>query len=224
MLIDKKVPNEVKKYTKDRINEIAGRMPQSLQTSHPVLNAYNPVPLGTQIVIITREGKTLMRKRGESVAVSKKGWSVAFGGHCGKNDIGNAGLDLGLTAEHELTREIGTLTSDARDIIFTGLHRNKKTSSISVLGFWKLEAGVDELASLLTDKYRGEMKVFETTKRTEEGFVFDCKNMIVDFNARDISKALEKAGSSVSKLIPECLVALVLALEAEGQSSSELFF
>jgi hypothetical protein len=223
MVNDRDVPRAVKKYTQDRINDMASRMPQSFQTSHPILNAYNHVPLGTQIVIITRDRKTLLRKRGKSVAFSPKKWSMAFGGHCSENDVGDAGLDLGLTAENELRREIGTLTLDTRDIIFTGLHCNTRTGSNCVLGFWQLEAGVDELASLLTDKYPGEMKVFKTTKRTEEGFVFDCKNIIADFTARDILKALTKARSSISKLIPECFAALILALNAYGLSSSELF-
>ena len=219
---DPSVLRAVKEHTVGRIKDIAGRMPQSFRESHQTLNAYNPVPLGTQIVIITREGKTLLRKRGASVAISPDAWGVSVGGYCGDNDKVKEALDVGRTVEKELGREVGVLTSDPGNMLFTGFHRNTSTGAVSILGFWRLQADVDELVSVLTDKYPGEGKVFDTTPRTAENFVYDFQNIVVDFTGRAIAKALAKAGSSVLEMVPECLVALMLALEANGQSASKL--
>lgn len=223
MLTDSIVSTSVKEHVQEQIREIANRIPKRLQTTDAVLNAYNHYPLGIEIVILTKDGRTLLRKRGASVLISNKDWDVSYSGYCGEVDRIDGEIDIGLTAEHEIRKEIGTLSADHREILFTGLHRNTATGSIDVLGVWKTEAKTDDLVGLLTEKYPGTTKVFGTSKRAEEPFVWDAKNLIVNFQADEIAHALKEAKSSVYDLIPEGLVSLVLALEVNGRSTPDLF-
>jgi hypothetical protein len=222
MAEDPGVPCAVRDYIKERLRSIADRMPEPFRTSHRTLNAYNPVPLGVHSVIIAKDRKTLLRKRGMSVAVSQEAWGVAVGGYCGNGDKVKGRLNVGLTAGNELEKEVGILKADRRDMLFTGFHRNTSTRTTNILGFWRLEADVDELVSVLTDEYPGDGKVFETTHSVAEDFAYEFENIVVDFAGREIAEALLKAGSSVFEMVPECLVALMLALAADGQSVSEL--
>lgn len=223
MLTDPYAPTTIKEHVQQQIREIASRIPKRLQTTDAVLNPHNYYPLGIEIVILTKDGRTLLRKRGASLLISDLDWDVSYSGYCGETERIDQELDIGLTVEHELKREIGTLTADHREILFTGLHRNIATGSIDILGVWKTEAKTDELVELLTEKYPGITKVFGTTKKAEEPFVWDAKNLIVIFQADEITRGLKEARSSVYGLIPEGLVSLVLALEANGQSALNLF-
>jgi hypothetical protein len=228
MLKDPNVSSDFKEYVRNQIDQIASRIPKRLQSTHPVLNARNYHPLGIEFVIVTRDRRTLLRRRGESVLLSTVEWDVSYSGYCGESDrLPNGELDIALTVEHELYREIGVLTADHREITFTGLHCNSATGAIDILGIWQTEAKTSELVDLLAEKYPGLRKVFETTKRTEEPFVWDSKNLIVDFNSVAISQALREIGAregKLSVLIPEARVALILGLEATGQSTVELAY
>jgi len=44
---------------------------------------------------------------------------VSYSGHCGDQDKVGGELCIGLTAQHELEREIGFLAADPREILFT---------------------------------------------------------------------------------------------------------
>jgi len=223
LLREPTVSKTTKKHIKNQIKDIASHIPQPLKTTHRNLNAYNFVPLGVQFVILTKDGRTLLRKRGKDVGVSSMNWSTSFGGYCCENDKWGIEFNIGRTARRELDNEIGSLAAGPLDIRLTGLHRNTQTGSINILGFWKLQDKTDKLVNFITDDYPGTMKVFKTTKKAYEPYVWDSENIIVNFQVSNISKALKKIKSLGIDLIPECFVALILALEASGQSTSELF-
>lgn len=228
MLKDPNVAVPIREYVRDQIQRIASRIPKRIQSTHPILNGRNYHPLGVEIAIVTKDKRTLLRRRGESVLLSTVEWDVSYSGYCGEVDrLPSGELDIALTVEHELLREIGLLTYDHREIVFTGLHRNANTGAIDILGAWPTEAKTSELVELLADKYPGIKKVFETTIRTEEPFVWDATNLIVDFNGPAISQALKEIGAKEGKpsiLIPEGFMCLLLGLEATGYSTSELAY
>lgn len=225
MVKDPNVPIAVKEYVQQQIQSAASRIPRRLQSIHPVINGHNCHPLGIEIAILTKDGKTLLRRRGASVLLSRMEWDVSFSGYCGEIDrLQNGELDLGLTVEHELAREIGILSADPREIIFTGIHRNTHTGAIDILGIWSTEATISELVDLLAKNRRGITKLFSTTRKAEEPFVWDTQNLIVEFQATEISSAFKDANINISNLMPEALVCLLLGLEALGQSASELIY
>lgn len=153
-------------------------------------------------------------------------WDVSYSGYCGEKDMPRPGeLDVALTAQHELHKEIGSLAVDRRDIIFTGIHRNAASGAVDVLGFWPTEARTDELVDLLSDKYPDIRGAFETKKRTDEDFVWDTTNLIVDFDGPAISRAIKQLSEEQRKpasLIPEAFVCLLRALQVTGSPTAEL--
>jgi hypothetical protein len=60
-------------------------------------------------------------------------------------------------------------------------------------------------------------RVFKTSKKAEEEFVWDTENIIVDFDGNEIAAALKKAGTGIDTLMPEARVALNLALQVLGK-------
>lgn len=226
MLEDKSVDEGVKEHIRIRIEENAQRIPKWLQGTHPSLSALNYHPLGVEIAIVTKDGRTLLRKRGASVLLATLEWDVSYSGYCGEKDMPRPReLDVALTAQHELHREIGSLAVDRRDIVFTGIHRNADSGAVDVLGFWPTEARSDELVDLLTDKYPDIRGAFETKRRAEEDFVWDTTNLVVDFDGLAISRAIKKLSEEQGKpasLIPEAFVCLLRALEVTGNSTAEL--
>jgi len=228
LLKDPNVPASVKEHVREQAAEVARNIPKWLQSTHPIMNGHNCHPLGIEMVVVTKDGKTRFQRRGASVLLDSDEWDVSYSGYCGNVDRLRSGeLDLGLTAENELRREIGVLSADSREIAFTGLYLHPTTGGVDILGIWQVEAKTSELVEFLDEKYPGIEKVFETTKRAEEQFVWDSKNLIVDFNGSAISQALKKIGSEEGKpsiLIPEARMSLILGLEATGQSASELAF
>lgn len=231
LLKDQKAPASVKDYIEGRIRGVATQICRDLRPMDPVLNAYNPIPLGVEMVLVTRDGMTLLRKRGKDVATASGEWDVSFSGYCGDKDIDRrtGELDLGLTAKHELEEEIGTMPAEPTDIRFTGLHRNTVTKAIDVLGYWQVEADTDELVRLITRKHPGKRKVFSTSKRAPEAFVWDTGNVVVNFEASDIASLLSQLQFSDDRstggfrFMPEAFASLVLALKACGKPMSEPF-
>jgi hypothetical protein len=227
MILDEEsVEESVKEHVLAKIREIAGLIPNGLQSSHPTFNAFNSHPLGVEIVIVTKDQRTLLRKRGESVLLARSEWDVSYSGYCGDKDmLRRRKLDVALTVQRELQREIGVLPADPSEILFTGIHRNTVTGAIDVLGVWPTELRTEKLAKLITDKYPGLGTEFETTERADEDFVWGTKNLIVDFNTHAISQAIKNIGISEGRpahLIPEAFASLVLALKATGNPVGEL--
>jgi len=108
MLEEESVDESVKEHVRIRIQETARRIPKRLHSIHPTLNGLNYHPLGVEIAIITKDGRTLLRRRGENVLLSRLEWDVSFSGYCGEKDrIDGGELEIALTAQHELQREIG---------------------------------------------------------------------------------------------------------------------
>ncbi|WP_143046671.1 hypothetical protein [Bradyrhizobium erythrophlei] len=77
---------------------------------------------------------------------------------------------------------------------------------------------------MIADKYPGLATEFETAERAEEDFVWDTKNLIVDFNASAISQAIKNIGERKGPmlLIPEAFACLVLGLKALENPVGEL--
>jgi hypothetical protein len=151
---------------------------------------------------------------------------VSYSGYCGQDDRCSTGdIDLGSTIEHELQNEIGALSADSRKMVLTGLHVNAKSGAVDVLCVWQLEANTAELVDQLSGKYPNLRKVFETTKKAVEPFVWDSENLIVDFSGPAIARALRRVSSSERDpvaLIPEAFVCLWRSLEASGYPTTQL--
>lgn len=217
-LTDQAMPADIKQHAHKQLDEVANRIDHRLPNSHRFLNGRNFHPLGTEIVLITKDNRTLLRKRGASVMLATVEWDVSYSGYCREEDkLSEGNLDIAHTAERELVYEIGTIPADNRLITFTGLYRNPTTGAIDMLAFWKTEAEVELIVNLLAKKYPNLKKVFKTTRQTNEQYVWDAQNLIVDFNGPAIDKALRDIGSREQKalqLIPEARMALGLALKA----------
>jgi hypothetical protein len=112
MLNDMSVDNSTKQHVRAKIREIAELVPKNLQSGHPTLNAFNYHPLGVQIVLVTKDDRTLLRKRGEHVLLANFEWEVSYSGYCGDKDVRGRELDVTLTAQRELRREIAVLPAD----------------------------------------------------------------------------------------------------------------
>lgn len=228
LLEEQSVEEAVKEHVRTRIQEMARRIPEHLQGTHPTFNPLNYHPLGVEFVIITKDGKTLLRRRGKSVLLAREEWDVSFSGYCGDGDMDKAGdgtLDLSLTARHELDEEIGLVPAEPGEIAFTGIHLNAATGATDVLGVWPIQSRTEELVGLLADRFPGLVTAFHTTKKAEESFVWDTSNMIVDFNDLAISTAIRhisKEEGHSSAMMPEALVCLMRALEVKGKSTTEL--
>jgi hypothetical protein len=198
----------MKDYIEKKMTEVRERLPKSLRSDHPYFNGCNYMPLGIEIVLITKDEKTLLRRRGASVLEAPRKWDVSVSGYCGNIDVIDTNfLDFGLTVEHEVKREIGILAGDPREIKFTGIHRNKANGANEILGFWMIEETADSLKRLLAEK-------------PEESFVWDATNRLVDFNGPDIARALGE--NALSNFVPEALTCLLLALESLGRSTKGL--
>jgi len=221
ILNDENASPSAKEYIQKQIKQTALNIHRQkhLHSDHPTINASNYHPLGIEIVILTNDGKTLLRQRGSNVMLSKMAWDVSFSGYCGEADRSDNELDLGLAVQHKLRKEIGILPADPSEIIFTGLHRNKVTGAIDMLGLWKTEATTEELVKFLTKDYPGTKRVFQTARKAEEPFVWDTKNLIVEFESIEISKAMKDGNLN---LIPEALACIERGLEVTAQSASGL--
>jgi hypothetical protein len=219
LLKDPRVPAAVKANIREKISQVANRIPKHLRSNHSYLNGYNYFPLGIEIVLITKDGRTLLRKRGSSVLTETIEWDVAYSGYCGDADIIKSQqdkLDIAATITHERNREIGPMPADPREIVITGLHRNTRTGAIDILGYWKTEASTELLVSLLSKKHVGITRVFKTTEKALEAFVWDTNNLIVDFDWVEIDRALSQTKATIHHLIPEALICLMLASESLG--------
>jgi hypothetical protein len=209
---DSSVPQNVKDHAVTRVEEAADKV-KRFNGDHVYLNPQNYVPLGIEVVIITSDDKTLLRRRGNSVLTSRTQWDVSFSGYCGENAVINDRLKLSSTASYELLNEIGLLISDTSDLVFTGIHRSNLSNAIDVLAYWPLKVTSQQLANLLTEKAPKSTEVFLTTKKSSEAFVWDFENLIVDFDLLAIMAALNKANSSIDDLMPEAKASLTLAFQ-----------
>jgi hypothetical protein len=219
LMKDPETSSDVKRYVKDMITKKEERLPRHLRPKEPSFGVPNYDLLGTQISLITADGKTLFRQRGSSVLFAKGRWDVSVSGFSGQIDFiaGTDLLDPGLTVQHETLREIGVLRCDPRQIHFTGLHRNTHTGAIDLLAYWQIETRSKELAGHIGI---GEEKtVFTTTRRAVESYVWDTRNLIVTFEANPIVEAFAACGIGVADFEPQSLLCVELALRAfNGQT------
>ena len=221
LLIDPDIPESEnpKAYINNKISNIASHISKELKSNHPYINEWNHIPLGIEFVLITNDGKTLLRRRGQSVATSRGEWDVSFSGYCAYDDRETGNLEIWKTVNQELGDEIGhEIPKDPSKMCFMALHRNQRTGATDLLGYWKVEISSEQLAELLTDEYpQRKTTVFKTTKEAQEVFVWDTDNIIVDFDGNSISTALKEVNSEIDTLMPEARVALDLALKTLGK-------
>lgn len=211
VLTDQRSTPAARQAVERMLLDVEDRLPGRLRSRDPVFNARSCIPLGVEIVLVTRDGKTLLRRRGRSVLTASGRWDVSVSGYCGDVDREGAEIDLGRTVEHEARRELGLLVGDPRDIRFTGLYHNRASSAIDVLGYWRLEMTSDHLIELLTEDSPDACEVFATDKRAEEPFVWDVANLIVDLDRSAVARVL--ARPELSSLIGEARASLMLALD-----------
>lgn len=94
-----------------------------------------------------------------------------------------------------------------------------------MLAVWHLEAKESEVIHLLTGKRPEGGEVFETTKRAREPYVWDGRNLIVNFNDQEIAQAMKDISEkedSPAALLPEAFACLWRGLETTGKSTAGL--
>jgi len=220
LLRDPKTSNDVRRYLMSRITKRERKLPKLPRSRKPSFDFRNYDLLGTQICLITADGKTLFRQRGGNVLFAKHRWDVSVSGFCGELDlIESDRLDPALTVEHETRRELATLRGDPRQIYFTGLHRNTNTGAIDLLVYWKIEATSQELAEVIGVGEGTRKGVFRTRRKAIEPYVWDTKNLIVRFDAKTIKETFKACQIGALDFEPQSLLCIELALRAlKGQS------
>jgi hypothetical protein len=220
----------VKMSVREEIQRVESKLPRSLRTDDLLLNGRIEGQLGIQMVLITADGYTLLRKRGKSVLEYPDAWDVSFSGYCGQNAVSRSKkgqLDVGYTVRYELDNEIkGAVRANPREITFTALHVNSVTGTTVLTGYWRIEEDRNDLAKYLNKRYPKGATVFETTEFPKEVYVYDNKNMLVDSSGPVIAQALTQAEQSLGNeqftMVPAGRVALLLALHSLGQSTKDL--
>lgn len=213
LMKDPETSADIKRHIVSMIAKTERRLPQRPRESSFGSPKYDL--LGTQISLITADGKTLFRERGASVLFARHRWDVSVSGFCGQLDsVDSDRLDVGLTVENETRREIGRLRGDPRQIYFTGLHRNTKTGAIDLLAYWKIETTSQELAEVIGVGKGTRKGVFRTKNKAIEIYVWDTRNLIVEFSAPAIRDALSACKIGVSHFEPQSWLCTQLALRA----------
>lgn len=222
LLQEDDVDVSMKEYVRDKMRAVAERLPKQLQGNDDELSAMNAGLLGVQMVLITSDGYTHLRRRGASVLEHPNKWDVSFSGYSGINVFSDNDFDIGNTVEYELEYEIRRLNADPRGMKFTGLHFSRTSGTAVMLGYWSIEATARELASYLNEKYQRLSLVFDSTIKAKEKYVWDTKNMIVQFDGPAIAESLYHADPSISDnpdiLMPAARASLILALTAHNKS------
>lgn len=204
--------------TKVRIQNILSevRLPERL-LSRDARFRHSYDLLGIEACLLTKDGYTLLRRRGASVLTGRHRWDVSVSGHPTDEDLYNGGLDLARTVNRETSHEIGLLSADERRIQFLGLHRNREYGDIDLCAIWPISNSAKELGSrVATTTSRQRLNSFNTTARARERYVWNTKNIIVEFDGIQIRQALEANGLSLDDMLPESVVCLELALRATG--------
>jgi hypothetical protein len=204
------VSHQAQEHVRAQIEEVAGRVRPERRSEQGFLNWRNYHPLGIKVVVVTGDDQTLLRRCGTPTAVSGPNWDVPLGGHCGEADRIGAEVDIGQWAKRELIAAIGIVPCDPDTLLLTGLHRNKATGSLDLLGFWRIEATAADLRKVLARGERGR-----NGKK--------CDDLCVEFDWSEICKALGKTQmyTSPDAFAPEALVSLLLALEIDGKQVPE---
>jgi len=213
---------EADSFTKQRVREALSKVREplsaGLRSDHPHFNVHSYNILGTEICLMASDGFTLLRKRGKHVLTGKRRWDVSASGHPVPYDVTHDQLDLTRTVQREVEDEIGGISGDPRRIIFTGLHRNKTSGDIDLLAFWPIDDSAERLGKLITEKYPDQRtRIFKTTRRARESYVWDTDNLIIEFDGHIILQALQDEGVSLEDFVPEALACLELALMAHDR-------
>lgn len=202
ILTDPRSDEPAREHVRQLLSDVAAGMPAGLESEDALFNAANPSPLGVEIVLITRDGKTLLRQRGASVLSAPRKWDVSVSGYCGEGDLAGDAIDLGATAEIKARRKLGHLPGDPREIRFTGLYHDVRSGAMDVLGFWRLDMTAEELVRI-------------TTRRAEEPFVWDSRDLLIDFGPQSAGDVLERP--ELSDMMPEARASLFLAFQDARQ-------
>jgi hypothetical protein len=217
LMKDEDTDATTKQMIQEKITRAAERLPASLQTEHPQINARSYSILGVMVCLITSDRLTLLRLRGRSVLTGRGQWDISVSGHPTTEDFGNGQLDLASTIRRETENEIGSIRGDPRRIVFTGLHRNKVSEDIDLLAFWPIDDSAEQVKQLITKKHTDQTtRIFKTTERARESYVWDTDNLLVEFDGSVILQALREKGVTLNVFVPEALVCLELALMARS--------
>ena len=198
------VPALARAHVRKRIQTVANRFPEHLKGKNSYLNERSYIPLGVSVVLISKDRKTLLRKRGSSLLTHRNKWGISFSGYSLREDLeNNQLLDIHRTVRAELWEEIAkipTRLANPKAAIITGLHINTKTGAIDILSYLNTD-----LAAYQIEEY---LKV-----HAQEPFVWDSENLIADFSSADIASKLSERGSTINDLLPGAFVCLMRALE-----------
>jgi hypothetical protein len=155
ILTDSRSLAPARRHVRGLLEDVAAGVAERLRSEDALFNAQNYVPLGVEIVLITRDGKTLLRQRGSSVLTAPRNWDVSVSGYCGEVDLVGSEIDFGMTVENETRRELGLPVGDPREIRFTGLYSNGQSGAMDMLGYWRLEMTSKELVDLVSGNSPG---------------------------------------------------------------------
>lgn len=162
-------------------------------------------PIGVQIFLVTRDRKTLLRKRGEHVATYQQTWDSSFSGYCWEQyytDGSNRYVDIAHTIVSELSNEL-SLNADQRKVRFTAAHIDLGMDALDITGYWFIDIDSQNVRSRLNlDHGRDSLLGFPTTIRAPEPFVRDAYNILVDIDEGKIEEALGREGASIAKMTP----------------------
>lgn len=210
----------------ERVRVATERLPKRMRDSDLPPTSRNTGLLGVQMVLLTSDGYTLLRRRGFSVLENPGRWDVSFSGYTGTNAFENGGFDIGTTTEFEFKNEVGSLPADPRHMRFTGIHFCEGTGTTVMLGYWAIEATATQLGQALSTKYKKSVPVFDTTTRASEKYVWDTRNMIVGFDAEKIAALLKATAPTLEEdpnmLVPAARASLVLSLHDCGRPTLPL--
>lgn len=200
----------------EKVKQLTRLIPEKLRSTDSLLNANNITPLGTEIVLVTEDDFVLLRRRSKRVLLERKGWDISVSGYSTEIDHRDTQLLLDLTALSEIREELAIReVSPVGKIIWTGLHHNKVSGAIDLLGYWRVPMTEGKLGRDLYPKYPGIGKVFKTKKKVPEKQARTYDNLILPFDGSEIAGVLKKEGFF---LIPEALASLIRALQVRGKS------
>jgi hypothetical protein len=221
---DEDTPLAVKQQVQSVIMQAARKLPKRLADgSYLFAQGYNLIGTGT--CLVTRDGYTLLRRRGRHVLRGNEQWDQSVSGHPTPDDVDDKTnlLDFAATVQRETLEEIGPINGDPRKIVFVGLvalHPNRVLGDMNISAVWPIENSAAELQELITGKRSApQVTIFKTQKRARESYVWDTENILIPFESSSILQGCQTLNITFSDFVPEALLGLELALSSQNKGS-----